>query len=109
MKRRHNITPVRGEAATRLCADRYGIIGHRPEDLIAALGRLKQRDEVWEGTVRLERTWTTFKHGPPYRRSFVLLTDGQGSVLVNKLFDAPPTTEELWLALGAYLDAVTQF
>ena len=71
-----------------------------PDDLIATLGRLKQTDEVWEGAARLERRWTTFKHGPPYRRSFVLLTDGQGSVLVNKLLDAPPTAEELWLVLA---------
>ena len=80
-----------------------------PEDLIAAPGHLKQTDEVWEGTARLARMCNTPKHGPPYRRSFVLLTDGQRSVLVNKLFDAPPTAEELWLALGAYPDAVTQF
>ena len=58
--------------------------------------RLKQRDEVWEGTCRLARIWITPKNAPPYRPHVTLLLNHKNKILRTQVLEHPPTTEQLF-------------
>jgi hypothetical protein len=58
--------------------------------------RLRQRDEVWEGTGRIARTWITPKNKPPYRPYMIMFVSGTKGILRSKLFDSPPTPERMF-------------
>jgi len=62
--------------------------------LLKKVGRLKQRDEHWEGTLRLARTWIDSGKEPPYRPYLVLLVSQDGAILRSDISDEPPSPDQ---------------
>ncbi|MBN1428558.1 MAG: hypothetical protein JXB07_09235 [Anaerolineae bacterium] len=60
------------------------------------LRRLKQTDEIWEGSFKIARTWITKKKQPPHRPFIALFVDDTGRVLVSQMFEEYPTTDMIW-------------
>jgi hypothetical protein len=58
--------------------------------------RLRQSDEVWEGTGRIARTWISPKNKPPYRPYVVMFASGEKGILRCELIDRPPTPERMF-------------
>ena len=58
--------------------------------------RLKQRDETWEGTIRLGRVWITPRDKPPYRPYLNVLVSSTGAVLRTEILDEPPTPGQVF-------------
>ncbi|MCP4199653.1 MAG: hypothetical protein GY762_21115 [Proteobacteria bacterium] len=83
------------------------------KSLLKKAGRLKQRDEYWEGTCRLARVWITPRKQAPYRPYMTLLVSQQDKVLRSKVLEEAPTSDRMfeellqamyrptWLAGGA--------
>ncbi len=58
--------------------------------------RLKQINEVWEGTTRQGRLWITPKDEPPYRPYYIKFISDRDKVLCTGLEEAPPTPDQVW-------------
>lgn len=70
------------------------------KDPVDRLRRLKQTDDIWEGTIRLARAWITPKNEEPFRPWLVAVVDKKGPMLVSKLSDDPPTNDAVWDAIS---------
>lgn len=64
--------------------------------LLAKVSRLKQRDEIWEGTSRLGRYWITPENKPSYRPYMMLFTRPSGAILCNQVLATPPTADQMF-------------
>lgn len=64
--------------------------------LLKKVGRLKQRDEYWEGTSRLGRVWIAPRNQPPYRPYLTLFVSQQDKVLRSNVLNEAPTTDQMF-------------
>lgn len=64
--------------------------------LLQKVGRLKQRDEYWEGTSRLGRFWITPRRQPPYRPYVTLFVSRQDKVLRSNILEKAPTAGQIF-------------
>jgi hypothetical protein len=58
--------------------------------------RLKQTNEVWEGTTRLARFWVTPKNEAPYRPYYLQFVSDCGKVVCTGVKEAHPTPDQVW-------------
>jgi hypothetical protein len=56
---------------------------------------LRQRDEIWECTVRRARAWITPPDRDPYRPYIVIAVSRDGKVLGTEIFEGEPTRAEV--------------
>lgn len=61
--------------------------------------RLKQTDEVWEGTTRLARFWVTPKNERPYRPHLMTFVSDRGKVIRTDVLEIHPTVGQTWEGL----------
>ena len=58
--------------------------------------RLRQHDEVWEGTGRIGRMWITPKNKPSYRPYMIMFVSSDKSIVRSKLVESLPTPERMF-------------
>jgi hypothetical protein len=64
------------------------------QNLLAKMGRLEQRQEVWLCTIRRAPAWITPKRERPYRPFlFMILDDTTGAVLASNMRQEAPTPD----------------
>ncbi|MBS1248947.1 MAG: hypothetical protein MAG431_00517 [Chloroflexi bacterium] len=58
--------------------------------------RLKQFNDVWEGTTRQGRFWVTPKDRDPYRPYYINFVSNRGKVLSTSTEETQPTLDQVW-------------
>ena len=69
------------------------------KDPLKKIRRIKQTDEVWEGTARLARMWITPKNADPYRPYHLMFVSDTDRVVLTRIKNAPPTADQVCEAL----------
>jgi len=69
------------------------------KDPLEKIRRIKQTDEVWEGTTRLARMWVTPKNADPYRPYHLMFVSDTDQVVLTRIKNAPPTADQVCEAL----------
>lgn len=72
-------------------------IDKRLDSLLGKVRRLRQTDEVWEGSGRIARLWITPRNTPPYRPYLIIFVAAdRGVILRTKILDDPPTPDRMF-------------
>ncbi|MBL7163449.1 MAG: hypothetical protein ISS57_12650 [Anaerolineales bacterium] len=69
------------------------------KDPLEKIRRLKQTDEVWEGTTRLARMWISPKNADPYRSYHLIFVSDTDRVVLTKINNELPTPDQVCEAL----------